>query len=132
MSQTLTLKIKLNPTSEQIQLLKSSSQSYIETVNSLVSEMVEAKATTKKSSKDIDSLLNSSVKKQVIRDAKSVYKKAKNTKYETIPVLKKKAIIWNNQNFSVEFKTISMPFIMTKTIKSVEKLSTSPLRSELE
>ncbi|MEH6935931.1 transposase, partial [Bacillus sp. JJ783] len=54
MSQTLTVKAKLIPTKGQIRLLEQSSHEYIKVINRLVSEMVEAKKSTKKSTKDIE------------------------------------------------------------------------------
>lgn len=51
MSQTLTVKVKLIPTKEQIRLLEQSSHGYIKVINTLVSEMVEAKKSTKKAQK---------------------------------------------------------------------------------
>ncbi len=120
MSQTMTLKIKLEPTREEITLLKSSSLAYIQAINSLVSEMVEAKVTTKKTSKDLIAPLNSTVKNQAIRDAKSVFKKVKKSKYSIIPVLKKPVIIWNNQSFSVTPNGIAMPFFINGKSKKVE------------
>ncbi|MCS3599110.1 uncharacterized protein Yka (UPF0111/DUF47 family) [Bacillus sp. JUb91] len=51
MSQTLTVKVKLIPTKEQIRLLEQSSHEYIKVINTLVSEMVEAKKSTKKAQK---------------------------------------------------------------------------------
>ncbi|KAB1379343.1 transposase, partial [Bacillus thuringiensis] len=43
MPQTITVKVKLLPTKEQIMLLEQSSHEYIKVINALVSEMVEAK-----------------------------------------------------------------------------------------
>ncbi|EJV68688.1 hypothetical protein IEM_01550, partial [Bacillus cereus BAG6O-2] len=54
MSQTLTVKVKLIPTKDQIRLLEQSSHEYIKVINTLVSEMVKAKKSTKKSTKDIE------------------------------------------------------------------------------
>ncbi|HDR7779546.1 TPA: transposase, partial [Bacillus tropicus] len=54
MSQTITVKVKLLPTKEQIPLLEQSSYEYIKVINTLVSEMAEAKKSTKKSTKDVD------------------------------------------------------------------------------
>ncbi|OFD50563.1 hypothetical protein BWGOE3_20220 [Bacillus mycoides] len=51
MSQTLTVKVKLIPTKEQIRLLEQSSHEYIKVINTLVSEMVKAKKSTKKAQK---------------------------------------------------------------------------------
>lgn len=126
MAQTLTLKIKLKPTKEQVEMFDQSSQTYIGVVNSLVSEMVEVRASTKKTSKDIVAPLNSAVKNQAIRDAKSVFNKAKKTKYAIIPVLKKKQITWNNQNFSIEGMTLTMPFVVDGKSKRI------PIRADIQ
>lgn len=48
MPQAMTVKIKLNPTKTQIKLIQTSSLTYIEVVNLLVSEMVIAEKVTKK------------------------------------------------------------------------------------
>lgn len=49
MSQTITVKVKLLPTKEKISLLEQSSREYIKLMNMLVSEIVEARESTKKS-----------------------------------------------------------------------------------
>ncbi|MGG5785486.1 RNA-guided endonuclease TnpB family protein, partial [Bacillus albus] len=67
MTQTITVKVKLLPTKEQIRLLEQSSSDYIKLINTLVSEMVEAKKSTKKSTKDIKANLPSAVKNQAIK-----------------------------------------------------------------
>ena len=110
MSQTITVKIKLLPTKEQAVILTEMSRTYISTINNLVSEMVKEKKSTKKSSKDIDVLLPSAVKNQAIKDAKSVFKKAKKTTFETVPVLKKPVCIWNNQNYSFNITFRNLEF----------------------
>ena len=51
MSQTLTVKVKLLPTKEQIRLLEQSSHEYIRVVNTLVAEMVEEKKSTEEKNK---------------------------------------------------------------------------------
>ncbi|WP_100330660.1 RNA-guided endonuclease InsQ/TnpB family protein [Bacillus xiapuensis] len=112
MSQTITVKIKLLPTKEQDLTLTEMSKTYISTINDLVSEMVKEKKSTKKTSKNIGASLPSAVKNQAIKDAKSVFKKAKKTKLETIPVLKKPTCIWNNQNYSLDFTHISLPIMI--------------------
>src|SRR5699024_10103793 len=112
MSQTITVKIKLLPTKEQAVVLTEMSKTYISTINDLVSEMVKEKKSTKKTSKNVDVSLPSAVKNQAIKDAKSVFKKAKKTKFETVPVLKKPTCIWNNQNYSFDFTHISLPIIV--------------------
>lgn len=108
----MTLNIKLNPSANLSQRLMDASLMYIQTVNQLVAEMVENKATSQKSSKDINIALNSAVKNQAIQDAKSVFKKVKNSKYKIIPILKKPIVMFNNQNFSIDAKTIRIPLII--------------------
>ncbi|EOP42096.1 RNA-guided endonuclease TnpB family protein [Bacillus cereus] len=111
MSQTLTVKVKLIPTKEQIRLLEQSSHEYIKVINTLVSEMVKAKKSTKKSTKDIEANIPSAVKNQAIKDAKSLFAtKVKKSNYKIIPILKRPVCIWNNQNYSFDATHISIPF----------------------
>ncbi|WP_419884224.1 RNA-guided endonuclease TnpB family protein [Peribacillus sp. B-H-3] len=113
MSQTITVKIKLLPTKEQIQLLEQSSREYIKVINTLVSEMVNEKKSTKKSTKDIEANIPSAVKNQAIKDAKSVFStKVKKSKYKIVPILKKLVCVWNNQNYSFDLTHISIPFMV--------------------
>ncbi|MGG4499062.1 RNA-guided endonuclease TnpB family protein [Brevibacillus reuszeri] len=113
MSQTLTVKVKLLPTKEQIQLLKQSSSEYIKVINTLIAEMVEEKKSTKKTTKGVFANLPSAVKNQAIKDAKSVFStKVKKSKYAIIPILKKPVCVWNNQNYSFDFTHISIPFMV--------------------
>ncbi|MBM7634215.1 RNA-guided endonuclease InsQ/TnpB family protein [Geomicrobium sediminis] len=111
-TQALTIKIRLKPNPSQNDLLKRSSTLYIATINRLVSEMVESKAITKKTSKHVDVELNSAVKNQAIRDAKSVFQKAKKMKFSVISILKKPVITFNNQNFSTTQEGISFPLMV--------------------
>ena len=119
MENTLTVVIRLYPTKEQKNLIDSSSLAYINLINELVEEMVELKASTKKTTANIVAPLNSSVKNQALRDSKSVFKKAKKTKYKIIPVLKKTVCVWNNQNYSYDDNSIAMPFIINGKSKKV-------------
>lgn len=113
MPQVITVKIKLLPTKEQLQLLERSSREYINIINALVSEMVEMKATTKKTTKHVEANLPSAVKNQAIKDAKSVFStKVKKSKYKIIPILKNPVCVWNNQNYAFDFTHISMPFMV--------------------
>lgn len=120
MTQAMTVKLKLAPNKQQLELIKQSSQEYIGVINTLVSEMVEAQAPTQKTTKYIDSPLNSSVKNQAIRDAKSVFKKAKKTKYKIVPVLKKPIIVWNNQNYTINYESIKVPFVINGKSQKIE------------
>ncbi|EJQ65181.1 RNA-guided endonuclease InsQ/TnpB family protein [Bacillus mycoides] len=113
MSQTLTVKVKLIPTKEQIRLLEQSSHEYIKVINTLVSEMVEAKKSTKKSTKDIEANIPSAVKNQAIKDAKSLFAtKVKKSNYKIIPILKRPVCVWNNQNYSFDYNYISVPLMI--------------------
>ncbi|ALZ64635.1 hypothetical protein FORC13_p150 (plasmid) [Bacillus cereus] len=104
MSQTIMVKVKLLLTKVQIQLLEQSSQEYIKVINTLVSEMVEAKKSTKKSTKDIKANIPSAVKNQAIKDENNVFStKVKKNKYKIVPILKKPVCVWNNQNYSFGF-----------------------------
>lgn len=120
MEQVITLQAKLNPTKEQMKLIDNGSLNYINTINTLVSEMVMDKKATKKTSANIVVALNSAVKNQAIKDAKSVFKKVKKSKYKIIPILKKPVIVWNNQNYTVNGDSISMPFIIDGKSKKIE------------
>jgi putative transposase len=119
MSQTITVKIKLLPTKEQDLILNEMSKTYISTINNLVSEMVKEKKSLKKSSKDVKVNLPSAVKNQAIKDTKSVFQKAKKTKFKTVPVLKRPMCIWNNQNYSFDFTHISMPIMVDGRAKKL-------------
>ncbi len=90
----ITLSFKILPDSDQESLLEEGSAVYIDCINKLITEMVETKQATKKSSKDIKANLNSSVKNQLIRDAGSIFKKIKKSKFKIIPVLKKKVLVF--------------------------------------
>ena len=117
MSQTLTVNIKLRPTQEQESVLKNMMATYIETTNRLVSDMVEAQAMLKLTSKNVFSSLPSAVKNQSIKDAQSVFKKVKKSKYNVIPILKKPYCTWNNQNYSFDFESISLPIMINGKAK---------------
>lgn len=120
MGQAMTVKLKLEPNKAQLELIKLASQEYINVINTLVDEMVKSQAPTQKTTKDIDALINSAVKNQAIRDAKSVFKKAKKTKYKTVPVLKKPIIVWNNQNYTINHESVKMPFVVNGKSQRIE------------
>lgn len=117
MANTVTVQVKLLPTKEQAKILKSMSYLYIQTINELVGEMVAVKERIKKSSKDIPVYLPSAVKNQAIKDANSVFAKARKTKFEVIPKLKKAICVWNNQNYSFDFQYIYLPLMIDGKVK---------------
>lgn len=112
-SQVITVNVKLYPDKYQSKLLSTSSTEYIKVINNLVSDMVENRETTKKTSAHVSVPLNSSVKNQAIKDAKSIFnKKVKKSNYKKVPILKKPVIVWNNQNYKFYKGAISVPFII--------------------
>lgn len=108
----VTVKVKVLSTKEQIRLLEQSSSDYIKLINTLVSEMVEVKKSTKKNTKDIEVNLPSVVKNQAIKDTKSVFStKVKKSKYKIVLILKRPVCVWNNQNYSFDFTHILISFV---------------------
>jgi len=128
----ITVKIKLQPTKEQADHLKTITAEYICLVNQIVVNYVEADMNLKYSSKDVNANLPSAVKNQAIQDAKSVfarYKKAVHTngklkpedqKQIKVPVLKKPVAIWNNQNYSLKGNILSFPVIVDGKSKRIK------------
>ena len=128
----ITVKIKLEPTKEQADHLKRITAEYICLVNQIVANYVEADMNLKYSSKDVIANLPSAVKNQAIQDARSVfarYKKAVRTnsrlkpddqKQIKVPVLKKPAAIWNNQNYSLDGSSLSFPVIVDGKSKRIK------------
>lgn len=114
---TITVQIKLLPMKEQMKILERMGRTYIQTINTLVDEMVEVQAATKKTTKDVDCMLPSAVKNQAIKDAKSVFTKIRKSKYSIHPRLKKPVCIWNNQNYSFDFQYISIPLMINGKVK---------------
>lgn len=101
--------------------MQQSSHEYIRVVNTLVAEMAEEKKRLKKTTKDVPGNLPSAVKNQAIKDANSVFStKVKKSKYAIIPILKKPICVWNNQNYSFDFKHISIPFLVEGKSKRVK------------
>jgi IS605 OrfB family transposase len=105
--QSTTVQVRLHPTPEQSRLLMAHCQEYIQTVNVLVSaldaDMLEEKTTTK----DFTASLPSAVKNQVLRDARSIFKRS--LELGTLPVLKKPICQWNNQNWQLTSDTLTIP-----------------------
>ena len=73
----VTVKIKLEPTKEQIRLIKATTKEYIRLVNQIAADFVESDASLKYTSKTVVAELSSAVKNQAIQDAKSIFKKYK-------------------------------------------------------
>jgi len=106
----LTLKLKINPTVEQEQMLQNAAIEYIALVNDIVDYALGQGKTPKLTSQGVNALLPSAVKNQCIRDAKSVYSKCCKTHIHH--VLNKPVIIWNNQNYSVDQNSVFAPLLV--------------------
>lgn len=126
--------VKLYPTKDQCELLISTMNTYIATVNGLVSDAAKGISIRKHTSADVHTNLPSALKNQCIRDANSILKKhykachnavlkneklSKNKKTKAIhvtashmPVLKRPCCYINNQNYSIRDNTIAFPVMI--------------------
>ena len=105
----ITVQFKLTLTPEQELLLHSSTMEYIRCVNMLSAKMMESSEPLKLSTADFQAELPSAVKNEVIRAAKSVVVRHKKGICETLSVLKKPVVTWNNQNFKLVDGVLSFP-----------------------
>jgi len=108
----LTLKLKINPTVEQAQILQNTAIDYIALVNDIVEYALGQGKTPKLTSKGINAPLPSAIKNQCIRDAKSTYSKCRKTHIHH--VLNKPVVIWNNQNYIVGDNAIYVPLLVER------------------
>lgn len=130
--------IKLYMSKTEYQLVKDTMNTYIATVNSIVSDAVSGISIAKLTTKDVNTNLPSALTNQCIRDAKSIVKKYnkarcdaehKNTKLAkngkdikviaTLPVLKKPCCYINNQNFKVNGVHIEFPVMVNGKSKRI-------------
>ncbi|MFW0860559.1 MAG: RNA-guided endonuclease InsQ/TnpB family protein [Dethiobacter sp.] len=128
----ITVKIKLEPTREQLSLIQATTQEYIRLVNQIVADFVKADASLKYTSKAVAAELSSAVKNQTIRDAKNVFKKYKKNiranaelkpedqKEVRVPILKKPVATWNNQNYFLKENILSFPVLIAGKSKRIE------------
>jgi putative transposase len=103
--QSITIKIRFFP--KQSHDLKILSRKYIQVINSLTERAEKEGSFPKITSKDVESILPSAVLNQAIRDAKSVFRKAKKEKKR--PILKKPVYYLDNQNYSIGESSIYFP-----------------------
>ena len=127
-----TVKLKLKPSKSQAVELSRLSREYINQANLLVQNAVSDGNFPKVTSKHIDSNIPAVVKNELIRYAKTKFKQFGNCTF------KKPTASWNNQNYSVEEKSIAFPIIVDGKVKKtkvkalipaelLEKLSSSKL-----
>lgn len=115
---TTTVPIRLYPMPEQARLLMAHCQEYISTVNALVQAQEFEILPDKASTKDFMATLPSAVKNQALRDGQSVYKKS--FELETIPILKKPICQWNNQNWQMTDRVLTLPMWVDGKCQQVE------------
>ncbi|NUU75724.1 RNA-guided endonuclease InsQ/TnpB family protein [Paenibacillus xylanilyticus] len=108
MSQKITIQIRIFPSNPSI--LVEMANTYIRTVNKLTKQAVASGTFPKLTSKTVHANLPSAVKNQLIRDAKSIFKKA--NKLKKLPILKKRVYYVNNQNYSIGNRSISFPVVI--------------------
>lgn len=131
--------IKLYPTKEQCSLLTMTMDTYVSTVNGLVSDAVRGISIAKYSSKDVDANLPSALINQCIRDAKSIvakhYKACRKAVLKNqnlrkkgspvhvtapqLPVVKKPCCYVNNQNFRINGNYIEFPVMINGKSKRI-------------
>lgn len=123
--------VKLYMSKIEYQLVKDTMDTYIATVNSIVSDAVNGVSIAKLTTKNVKADLPSALKNQCIRDARSIVKRydkacrdaeRKNAKLAkqgkdikviaTIPVLKRPCCYINNQNFKVHGVSIEFPVMV--------------------
>ena len=123
--------VKLYMSKTEYTLVKATMDSYISTVNSIVSDTVNGASIAKLTTKNVNADLPSALTNQCIRDAKSIVKKyykacrdadLKNAKLAkqgkdikvvvTLPILKKPCCYINNQNFKINGDHIEFPVMI--------------------
>ncbi len=107
---TTTLQIRLHPTPEQVVVLKVHCKEYIAVVNVLASALDADLLPEDASTKDFACPLPSAVKNQALRDAHSVFNRS--LELGVLPVLKKPVAQWNNQNWQLTDRTLTLPVWM--------------------
>ncbi|OMF66932.1 RNA-guided endonuclease InsQ/TnpB family protein [Paenibacillus glucanolyticus] len=108
MPQTITIQIRIYPHDQAI--LVEMGNTYIQTVNKLTEQAEMSGMFPKLTSKNLSVNLPSAVKNQIIRDAKSIFKKV--NKLKKRPILKKPVYHINNQNYTIGENSVSFPVFM--------------------
>lgn len=108
--------VKLYMPKTEYTLVRNTMDTYIATVNSIVSDAVNGKDISKLTTKIVEANLPSVLTNQCIRDAKSIFKKyskalckAKKGKDVKVPVLKRPCCYVNNQNFKINGNNLEFP-----------------------
>ena len=105
----LTLSIKLKPTAEQDVLLKRTAKEYIRLINDILDCAYAVDDMPALTSKTVHAALPSALRNECCRTARSIWRKFKRGKVDTLPVLKKPVATWNNQNYKATDRDITFP-----------------------
>ena len=106
---TLTLNIKLIPDEEQNALLRDTARKFITLINDILDCAYAVDDMPMLTSKTVHAALPSTLRGECCRTARSIWRKFKRGKVDTLPVLKKPAVKWNNQNYKVTDRDITFP-----------------------
>jgi putative transposase len=113
--QTVTVQIRIYPSNPA--LLVQMGNEYISTVNRLTEQIELQGSFPKLTSKTVQANLPSAIKNQLIRDAKSIYQKAKKEKKR--PVLKKRVYYINNQNYLIRDDRVAFPVVIDGKVQRI-------------
>jgi putative transposase len=103
-------------------ILRKLSKEYIQVVNQLTEQAEQKGFFPKVTTKQVESSLPSAVLNQAIRDARSVYRKAKQQGKR--PILKQPVYFLNNQNYSIGEDMISFPIRVNGRWEMGDKINT--------
>lgn len=108
---TLTQKVKLLPTKEQQELIVKTMREYIALTNDILNYALALGEMPKLSSAKVCAALPSALRGQCVRDVQRIWRKRHKGK---LPVLRKPAAIWNNQNYKIEDNSVSFPVLVNR------------------
>lgn len=113
--QSLTLQVQFFPSRREQALLRQLGNEYIRVVNALAEQAFAKGSFPNITTRDVDAFLPSAVLNQAIRDAKSVYRKAK--KLGKRPILRKRVYYVNNQNYTIGEESVAFPIMVNGKTK---------------
>ena len=105
----ITVQIKIEPTAEQSKLLEQTLTEYIGSVNTMLGWMYTFESLGKLTSRNAPGDIPSALRCQCAQDARSIYRSFKQGTKKRLPVLKRPAAVWNNQNYSISERSVTFP-----------------------
>lgn len=110
---------------QQEKMLRQTGREYISLINDIVDYFLGQGFTLPLTSATVSAPIPSCLRAQAIQDARSVFRKCRKTHIHH--VLRKPAIIWNNQNYTVTKDCVSMPFWIDDKCRRIQiKAVTTP------